>query len=67
MLLLHAAADLLGRPFLGQALTDKLVDLGIFHLPLQRTLPPPPLRFSLGLRGKVVATRTIAPQFTADG
>ena len=49
-----------------QAGTDGRVNLGNFHLAYQGTLLPPPLGFPLGLCGKVLAVRAVAPQLAAD-
>jgi hypothetical protein len=65
-LLPHPSFDLLRRPLLRQSGTDGFVDLGIFHLALQGTLLPPPLGLPLGLGGKVLAVRAVAPQLAAD-
>jgi len=65
-LLLHPSLDLFRRPLLRQSGTDGLVDLGIFHLPYQGTLLPPPLGLPLGLCGIVLALRAVASQLAAD-
>src|SRR5579862_1274557 len=66
ILLPHPALDLFRRPLLRQAGTNRLVDLGILHLPRQGTLLPPKFRLPLRLRGMVLAVGMVASQLAAD-